>query len=289
MVLKLSRRQSGDKLIVERFMYTKHYLLILNQKWCVGCEICKIICPKEAITVCRLTKTSGQKPNKPTIFVDEKKCSFCGICTAICPFSAFELTLNGEKWVPVINKESFPKLIREITVDESLCPPNCVECEEACPLKLIKVTVDKSTRSVKVEIDKEHCPCCRLCESKCPHGAISVKKIFTGIISINSEKCPENCHDCVDICPIPEVLSISDEGKVRVDEKFCVYCGTCKVVCPVNDAISLQRNLVKHTPVHSGAWNKALEKLTTVQGVTKELRTITAGKARESVKKLLLR
>jgi hypothetical protein len=43
---------------------------------------------------------------------------------------------------------------------------------------------------------------------------------------------------------------------------------------------------VYHTPVHSGAWNKALEKLTTVQGVTKELRTKSSGKARESVKRL---
>lgn len=289
MGLKLSRRQSGDKLIVERFMYTKHYSLVLDRKRCIGCEICKIICPKEAITVCRPTKTAGQKLNKPTIFVDEKKCSFCGMCTAICPFNAFELALNGEKWVPVLDKESFPKLIHEITVNESLCPPNCVECEKACPFELVKVAVDKSSGSVKVEIDKEHCPCCRLCELKCPYEAISVKQIFTGTISINDEKCPENCHDCVDVCPIPEVLSISNKGKVRVDVKFCVYCGACKVVCPVEDAISLQRSSVKHTPIHSGAWNKALEKLTAIQGVTKELRTITAGKARESVKRLLKR
>ena len=286
MVMQLLRKQTKEKFLIERVMYTKRYSLVLDRERCVGCEICKITCPKEAITVVKPVKIDGEKLNKPTVTIDESKCSFCGICTSICPFSALELSANNEKWVPVLEKEAFPKIIHEISVEESKCPVDCTKCEEACPFKLIKVAADKFSGSVKVNIDKEHCPGCRLCEVKCPHGAIMARKIITGVISINSEKCPKNCHDCVDVCPIPNVLSLSDNGKVEVNENCCIFCGVCKVVCPVEEALYLQRNSVYHTPVHSGAWNKALEKLTTFHGVTKELRNKSSEKARESVKRL---
>ena len=286
MVMKLSRTQTKEKLLVERIMYTKRYSLILDKERCVGCEICRITCPREAIAVSKPTKIEGEKLNRPIVTIDETKCSFCGICNAICPFGALTLTLNSEKVVPVLEKEAFPQVIHEVTVEEAKCPIDCIKCEEACPFNLIKVKADKASGSVQVNIDKEHCPGCRLCEVKCPYGAIVAKKIITGLISIDNEKCPKNCHDCVDVCPVPSVLSLSDNGKVEVDENCCIYCGVCKVVCPVEEALHLQRDSVYHTPVHSGAWNKALEKLTTIHGVTKELRSRSSEKARESVKRL---
>jgi len=286
MVMKLSRTQTKEKLLVERIMYTKRYSLILDKERCVGCEICRITCPREAIDVSKPTKIEGEKLNKPIVTIDETKCSFCGICNAICPFGALALTLNSEKVVPVLEKEAFPQVIHEVTVDESKCPIDCVKCKEACPFNLIKVTAEKASGSVQVNIDKEHCPGCRLCEVKCPYRAIIARKVITGLISINNEKCPKDCHDCVDVCPVPNVLSLSDNCKVEVDETCCIYCGVCKVVCPVEEALHLQRDSVYHTPVHSGAWNKALEKLTTFHGVTKELRSRSSEKARESVKRL---
>jgi hypothetical protein len=42
---------------------------------------------------------------------------------------------------------------------------------------------------------------------------------------------------------------------------------------------------VRHTPVNSGAWNKALEKLATVSEVSKELRTKSSMKVRDTIKK----
>jgi 4Fe-4S ferredoxin len=286
MVMKLSRTQTKEKLLVERIMYTQHYSLVLDKERCIGCEICKITCPKEAITVSKPTKVESQKLNKPTVTIDEKKCSFCGICNAMCPLSALSLTVNSQKVVPVLEKEAFPQVIHEVMVDESKCPVDCIECEKMCPFNLIKVTFDKASGSVRVNVDKEHCPGCRLCEVKCPYGAIVARKIITGSIIIDSEKCPENCHDCVDVCPVPGVLNIINNGKVEVNQTSCIYCGACKVVCPQEAALHLQRDSVYHTQVHSGAWNKALEKLTTIHGVTKELRTRSSGKARESVKRL---
>jgi hypothetical protein len=40
---------------------------------------------------------------------------------------------------------------------------------------------------------------------------------------------------------------------------------------------------VRHTPVKSGAWNKALEKLASTKGISKELRAKGAIKAKDAV------
>jgi len=210
--------------------------------------------------------------------------------------------INREHMIPVINSESFPQLLREIEVDTTRCPLDCVDCEKACPLSLIKVSVhtldgeevtdvtsrpNKENLTVVVDIEKEFCPCCRLCEMKCPEGAIRVRKVFHGNIRTNHEKCPEGCQDCLAVCPIPGALYLSEDGKVYVNELYCVYCGVCKIVCPEEGALELQRMYIRHTPVHSGAWNKALEKLTSTKEMTKELRTKSSTKAQESVRKRL--
>jgi len=139
-----------------------------------------------------------------------------------------------------------------------------------------------------VDIEKDFCPCCRLCEMKCPEGAIHVEKIFYGNLRINHEKCPEGCQDCLDVCPISGALYLSDDGKVYVNELYCVYCGVCKIVCPEEGALEIHRTYVRHTPVRSGAWNKALEKIASTKVMTKELRTKSSTRAKESVRKRLL-
>lgn len=285
MPLKMAKFETDDELLVKRIMHVRCYSLSLDKKRCVGCNICQIVCPREAIEIIKPSKIEGEKLKQPTITIDENKCQFCGICNAICPFGALTLTINREKVVPVLEKKSFPQLIREIEVNETKCPVDCEECKKACPFTLIKLSVDKAKGRVKVDIDKEHCPGCRLCQVKCPYDAIRVRKIISGSIRINKEKCPEKCHDCVDVCPIPGVLYVSDDGKVEVNDFHCVYSGVCKVVCPFEEALEVQRNSVYHTPVHSGAWNKALEKLTSSEVLCKELRSKLMISVLESVKR----
>jgi len=271
MVMKLTRTETENQLIIERSLYARRYTLTLNKKRCIGCEICQIICPREAIEIIKPEKVDGEKLKGPSIKVDPEKCSFCGMCDVICPFGAFTLTINGERTIPVVEKESFPRLIRQVRVDESKCPSDCDECQEACPFDLIQVSKDETTGTVKVKVDVDHCPGCRLCELKCPEGAIRVKRIFSGILRIDQEKCPEGCRDCVDVCPIPGVLVVSENGKVEVNEYCCIYCGVCKIVCPVEEALTLKRTLIAHAPIRSGAWNSALEKLTSTKDLAKEL------------------
>jgi len=196
--------------------------------------------------------------------------------------------------------------MRELEVDSSKCDIGCVDCEKACPLNLIKVTVltpdgreispdearhlpSEQNEKVNVYVKRDLCPGCLLCEAKCPKGAIHVRKIFHGILGINIEKCPAGCQDCLDVCPIPGALYLNEnDDKVYPNDTFCVFCGACKIVCPVSGALTLERKMVRHTPISSGAWNITLEKLASTKEFSKEAKTKSLAKAKKMVEKRLL-
>lgn len=305
MPLKTLKKETAETLILEWILHVKNYRLTLNRNFCVGCEICSLACPKEAIKLEKLPKTRDGKAQHAKVDINLEKCNFCGICDVICPFGAIKVTINGEHVLNVIEKESFPQLIRDIQVNSAKCTPECIDCEKACPLNLIKIshikpdgkvvddlksltTLEREWLRVAVNIDKARCPCCRICEFKCPSGLIQVRKTFYGKIKINQQKCPDGCKDCLDVCPITGALYLSEaDKKVHVNELFCVYCGACKVVCPIDGALELKRTRITHTPVRSGAWNKALERLTSPLEISKELKAKSSQKAVEAVERRL--
>ncbi|MEM4474609.1 MAG: 4Fe-4S binding protein [Candidatus Bathyarchaeia archaeon] len=302
MPLKTLKKDTAEALTIEWILYAKNYKLSFDKKLCVGCEICQLACPKEAITLIKQQKTPDGKAQRAKVDISLEKCNFCGICDLLCPFGAIAVTVNSKHVLSVVEKESFPRLIRDIQADSSKCPPDCIDCEKFCPLNLIKVTCytpdgkivkdinslsvyERSWLRVSLNINVEKCPGCRICELKCPKGAIRVRRIFGGRLVINRDKCPEGCRDCLDVCPITGALYLGEDGKVYVNELFCVYCGACKVVCPVDGAIELVRTHVLHTPVRSGAWNKALERIASTIEMSKELKARSSLKAIESLER----
>jgi len=304
MPLRTVKTDLTDALTLEWILHVKNYKLTVDKKRCTGCQICSLGCPKEAIRLDKQPRTAGEKARKAKIDVDLTKCNFCGVCDVLCPYGAIRITLNDKHALPVIEKQSFPELVRDIQVDATKWSPD-VEYENVCPLDLIKASwctpdgkpieninslSDEERKELKITIalQKEYCPCCTICESRLPQGVINVRKFVHGKIIVNSEKCPENCRDCLDVCPIDGALYLSDDGrKVRVNEAFCVYCGACKVVCPVVEALELKRTGISHVPLRSGTWNKALERLASPVEVTKELRAKGSERARDSVEKRL--
>jgi 4Fe-4S ferredoxin len=299
--LKTLKKDTASALTLEWILHVKNYRLALDKARCVGCQVCSLACPKDAIKLEKQPKVQGEKAKKAKVDIDLAKCNFCGICDVSCPYGAIKLTLNDEHALSVIDKESFPELVRDIKADTRQCPKDCVECEEACPLNLIKVTrlgydgkpvenLESLTPSqrkrvqVNLAIQKEFCPTCRVCEFKCAPGVIKVRKFMEGKIAIDQAKCPEGCTDCLDVCPITGALFLSDKDKkVYVNELFCDYCGACKAICPVDEALTLKRTKIHHSPVRSGAWNKALEKLTSPAEMAKELKAKGSQKAVETV------
>ncbi len=301
MPLKTQKLDTAQALTLEWILHVKNYKLALDKDQCVGCQVCSLVCPKGAITVVKQPKVAGQPAKKAKVDVDLTKCNFCGICDLTCPYGAINVTLNGKRNSNVVEKECFPELVRDIKIDTKNCPKDCHACVEACPLEQLKVTkvtydgkpvenLDALTPSqrkhvvVNVDIPKEKCPTCKACEYKCPPGVIKMRKTFEGKIALDQSKCPEGCHDCVDVCPITGTLEFSD-GKVQVNEATCTYCGACKVVCPVDEALTVNRTKVLHKEVHSGTWNKALERITSPAGSVKELRAISGAHAKKMVAK----
>ena len=305
MPLKTVKTDAADALTLEWVLQVKNYKLTLDKNRCVGCQVCSLACPKEAIKTQKQPKIQGEKANKAKVDVDLAKCNFCGICDVTCPYGAIKVELNGKHDLSILEKESYPQLVRGISVDTRKCEKECVECENACPFSLIKISKvgfdgktvtdmaalspnEKKRVQVNLDIQKDYCPTCKLCEVKCNQGALKVNKAFEGKISVNREKCPKGCTDCLDVCPIPGALLLDEDKKVHVNELLCTYCGACKNVCPVNDALSVKRTKINHTPIHSGTWNKALERITSPEDAIKEFKSEAAESRRKVIEKRFL-
>jgi len=302
--MKLQKTETQSELRVERLHIVKRYSLILDKNLCRGCGICKVVCPKDAVEIVKIPKSfEGEKAKRPIIEVNENKCVFCGICDAICPFGALTLKVDGEHVIPVVRSESFPQIIHNLEIDTTKCEVGCSDCEKACPLGIIKARkmspLERAREIVKskkgnvklrplIDVQLSSCPGCGLCELACPQKAIKTRKIFYGNIAINHDKCPSGCQDCLTVCPFPGVLSLSDDGKVSVNARHCTYCGICELVCPVESALMLHRTYVNHSSVHSGAWNKALERLTDTNVLARELKTLSALRTQKLVSKRLV-
>jgi 4Fe-4S ferredoxin len=293
-----------DVLTLEWALQVKSYKLTLDKRRCVGCQICSLACPKDAITVERPFRVVGEGALKPVVDVNLAKCTFCGVCDVTCLYGAISVTLNGVRNRSLILNESYPKISRVITLDSKECSKDCFECETVCPWQLIKVSrvgfdgkpvenvnelspMERRRVRVSVDIQRDYCPTCKICEVKCLSKTLKVKKIFEGKVVINTDQCPSGCHDCADVCPVPNVLTVNDVGKIDVAELHCTYCGACKNVCPVSDALMVKRTRVAHRHVRSGAWNKALEKLTSKQDGVKELKAAASLKKRNVIIKRL--
>jgi 4Fe-4S ferredoxin len=299
--MKRYKKEGPDKLDIGEVFYAKRFGLTVDRRLCKGCDVCKLVCPREAITLKPVPKGPDGKALPPTVDIDENKCDFHAICAAACPFSAIRVTINDQEKTPVVEKEVYPALLRDIQIDSERCEPDCRICEEKCPLGIVSVRFEPLTAAqikerkkahlpaasakTVVEVKKELCPTCQICQTECPARVIKVTKFFDGSIKIKQELCPTGCHDCLDVCPVDALHSVED-GKVSVNSMMCIYCGACLNVCPKPGALELKRTSIRHTPVKSGAWNKALEKLTSTIGLDKELGAKRMSKAREAIKNL---
>jgi len=280
MALKLYKKEKDGKLEAGQVLYTKHFALTVDRALCKGCQICRLACPKEAITRVPQADGADGKAIAPLMDVDEAKCDFCGICALACPFSAIAVTaktLNEGVADNRVSADIYPTLTRDIEVDNSKCKPGCKDCEEICALKVLSVDTEKGEVAVKADL----CAGCTACWMECPEEAITVAKFIEGEINIDTSKCPEGCTRCADVCPVKAVAI--EDGEAFANDYTCIYCGACQEVCPEQGAIEIERTAIRHSEVDSGTWHKALERLTSAEGLNRELAAVNAAKAQKNL------
>jgi len=230
-------------------------LKIMPSKCDPGCTLCVDACPLSIVEV-RHPKPGATRPE---LVINEEKCNLCGLCSEVSDS------------VKIVDNKLQPN--GDYDEDDL--------CVEVCPQGALSVKMAPEQPSIKIL--EERCPTCKWCEVACPTGAIQARKAFSGTMEIHQEKCPEGCKLCLEACPV-EAIYLREDGKVDVDENFCTYCGACLRVCPEQEALSVKMTGILHTPVKSGAWNKALEKLTSTIALKRELRAKSAAKLWEAVK-----
>jgi 4Fe-4S ferredoxin len=291
----VKKRQLDKKLILERKTLDMQHVLTLDDEKCVGCGICKAICPEQSPKLSSAVTQDGRLMKKPGVDFEANRCTFCGECVDLCPTNAIKIEINGELRVPVFEVEAFPVLKKIIAMDAKKCwygaiTADCdAKCQEECPTDAIEVTIEKTEeesegRIVDFKVLEEECIFCKKCEKACPEDAIYVINPVRGSLQLDTSLCPEGCRICVDICP-SEAILIDEGKKLVVNEEFCIYCGACQQVCP-EKAIKVDRTQVLHTDVQSGAWVEALEKLTSYRSVIREMSFRSVKKRRDRVKSL---
>ena len=228
---------------------------------CVNCAICYKVCPTNAIE--RRVKLRREdipirnEDVRGKIIIDEEKCKLCGICVEFC--QAFKAVEGGGL-----------KPYERILVDEGLCD-YCKLCEDICPNGAIevegkRVVEDKLPEIAEVVIDEERCIFCARCVKACPYDGVEVKKPIEGKVvlyeGLLDDKCDlTGCKACILICPT-EAWRVED-GKLRVDEEICIFCGACKNACHQN-LIVVRRYSIEvgnnDTPWTEG-WFKTVERI----------------------------
>ena len=273
MLGEIRKHTMENGLILEQKYLTKTKKLELDRERCFGCGICSVVCPKEAITLSDPSVEEGRLVKRPEVDIDPESCILCGTCVVFCPSNALKATTDGEEYVPVIEYDVMPTPTKTIKIESEKCDITCMlKCQEACPVDAINIEtrrVEGATEITGVNVDEGLCFYCKQCEDACPFNLIKVERDFKGSVEIETDKCPEGCMACVDICP-SDALRLDDEGKLELNQQFCILCSACEKVCP-EDAIHVHRKHIDHSHEKSGTWFSVLEKLTSTNVLAREL------------------
>lgn len=275
MIVLNTKTKTDEKIEIKLKMYVDEISLVLNRSVCIKCDICKRVCPKDAVCVIRDEK-------EVIIDIDEEKCVLCEVCSHFCPVSAITLSHNNLPKSILLDNQGLLLFPKRIEIDTGGCPSHCSKnpegehrwCRrndriidntyEGCP-KFCFLCVENCPRDViiigeeAVEPDEARCLACYRCQDKCEYGSIIITPLFLGEISVDSSLCPEECNKCIDQCP---TQAISREGeKVTVNDRHCSFCGACLNICD-KEAVKLRRiEITAKEGEFSAAWSNAVEKL----------------------------
>jgi 4Fe-4S ferredoxin len=223
-----------DQLILRWKYQNVDKKLTYDIKKCIGCSLCKLVCPTEAIELGPIPEIAQEilDESNPKILIDYEKCCYCMLCAVICPNDAFHEIIEPEGQV---NLDQYPTIDKFYQIDMDKCIEDkknktCLQCLEVR---------DRNHIKTYFKIAKE-----------CPTHCFSIESPLKGEVIIKRNmlhKCdPQGCKACVNICPtesffIPEKAEdVKKYGKIACNEDDCFYCGACENSCP-DDLIVVER------------------------------------------------
>lgn len=81
----------------------------VNDKTCIGCKLCAVICPNQCITMVKYHDTGNDRDDiRPRIHIG--RCIYCGLCEEICPTGPKSIYMTHQYEVSTANK-------RELIID----------------------------------------------------------------------------------------------------------------------------------------------------------------------------
>jgi 4Fe-4S ferredoxin len=220
--------------------------LTYDIKKCIGCSLCKLVCPVNAIDLGPIPEIAQNiiDDTNPKLFIDHDKCCYCMLCVVVCPTDAFHENIEPEGQ---IDMDGFPTIGKfyEIDFDKCIEDRNNEICQQC---------LDVRSRNHIQEYFK--------ISRECPVDCFNIATPIEGEVVIKKNmlyKCdPQGCKACVNICPvesfyIPESAEeVLKYGKIACNEEECFYCGACENSCP-DDLIVVKRNKINiNDPKKSG-------------------------------------
>jgi len=208
--------------------------LTYDIKKCIGCSLCKIVCPVDAIELGPISEIAQNilDDSNPKLLIDHAKCCYCMLCAVVCPTDAFHENIQPEGQIDL---EQFPSIGKFYKIDME-------KCIEDSDNAICELCLDVRKRNHVKEYYK--------IQKECPAKCFSIDSPIKGKVILKEHmlhRCdPLGCKACVNICPveswfIPESAEdIAKYGKIACNEESCFYCGSCENSCP-DDLIIIER------------------------------------------------
>jgi ferredoxin len=169
-------------------MYVDRVVFHIDNELCCSCELCSLVCPKEAVEV---------KAGKKTV---SDKCTRCGFCVQFCPVGAISQTYNGKemtfyrdhKMLPqfpdarIVNDVKAIKYLMGMHTVKDKCPAGCEACLVACPVNVIQ-RHDELGEMDRIKVTRSECLLCGACSNACPYHLIEIRR--TTVLHEGSDYC----------------------------------------------------------------------------------------------------